>query len=205
MKTALTAFAAIILITTFQSASAQAPTSNPSSQAFYNPATQAPHPRETIQQGVKLLQAFITSDAMANPAQVRVFMEKEVAQFFDFNAMAHLVLGPLNYRINSQQRQGATAMIKKAFLTAFAANLSDYRGGKVKYLNISGNLNQGKVYVRLAIQLPNQYPSLVKLRFARGPNGWKIIDVSANGMSAVAHYRNYVRSVVQRSGLEALQ
>jgi len=142
---------------------------------------------------------------MANPAQVRVFMEKEVAQFFDFNAMAHLVLGPLNYRISSQQRQGATAMIKKAFLTAFAANLSDYRGGKVKYLNISGNLNQGKVYVRLAIQLPNQYPSLVKLRFARGPNGWKIIDVSANGMSAVAHYRNYVRSVVQRSGLEALQ
>ena len=55
MKTALTAFAAIILITTFQSASAQVPTSHSSSQAFYNPATQAPHPRETIQQGVKLL------------------------------------------------------------------------------------------------------------------------------------------------------
>lgn len=204
MKTALTTFAAIILITTFQSASAQTSASHSSSQALYNPATQAQHPRETIQQGVKRLQAFITSDAIANPAQVKVFMEKEVAQFFDFNAMAHLVLGPLNYRISAQQRQGATAMVKKAFLTAFAANLSNYRGGKVRYMNISGNLNHGKVYVRLAILLPNQYPNLVKLRYARGPNGWKIIDVSANGVSAVAHYRNYIRSVVQRSGIDAL-
>jgi phospholipid transport system substrate-binding protein len=204
MKTALTAFAAIILITTFQPASAKASTGHSSPQAFYNPASQALDPRETIQQGVKRLQAFITSDAIANPDQVRVFMEKEVAQFFDFNAMAHLVLGPLNYRISAQQRRGATAMIKKAFLSAFAANLADYRGGKVQYMNISGNLNRGKVYVRLAIQIPNQYPSLIKLRFARGPNGWKIIDVSANGISAVAHYRNYIRSVVQRSGPDAL-
>jgi len=202
MKTALTTFVVIVLITAFQTASARTPAGP--QHSYQSPATQFSHPRETIQQGVKRLQAFIASDAMADPVRVKTFMEKEVAQFFDFHAMSHLILGPLNYRLNTQQRKGVTAMVKKAFLTALAANLSDYRGGKVDYVNVSGNLNLGKVYVTLAIHLPKQHPTIAKLRFAHGPGGWKIIDVSANGVSAVAHYRNYVRSVVQRSGVEGL-
>jgi len=204
MKNVLATFAALTLMATFLASYAQASGNHQSYGSPFQSAEQVPDPREDIQQGVKRLQAFISSDAMSDPAMVSVFLEKEIAPFFDFNKMSQMILGPLNYRMNTQQRQATGIMIKKSFLTALASNLSNYRGGKVEYMNINGSLGRGKITVRLAVYLPNEYPTVLELRFARSPLGWKIIDVSANGISAVAHYRNYVRSVVQRSGIEGL-
>jgi phospholipid transport system substrate-binding protein len=35
------------------------------------------------------------------------------------------------------------------------------------------------------------YPTRIDFRFYRGESGWKIFDVSANGSSALAFYRQY--------------
>jgi len=196
--------ALMIFITSTHSAYAQAPASQTSPRPFHGNTQQVPDPGDTIRQGIKRIQAFLATDALANPAQVNAFLEREVAPGFDFTAMTQLILGPLNYSINDQQRRNVTIMVRKAFLKALAANLSNYRGGRVGNVRVTGNTNRGRVAARLAIYMPNQYPTVIELRIALGPKGWKIIDVSANGVSAVAHYRNFVRSVVQRSGFEGL-
>ena len=204
MKPVKTILTAILCLAAFQPAYAQTPTNQPTARQNYNQAYQLPDPRQTIQQGAQQIQAFLATDASTDPAQVSSFLDKNVAPLFDFTAMSRSALGPLNYHVNNEQRQKITVMIQKRFLTALASNLSNYRGGKVTYMNVSGNLRSGRINVRLAIHLPKQYPTIIELRLARGTSDWKIIDVSANGVSAVAHYRNYVRSAAQRSGLESL-
>lgn len=204
MKPVKTILTAILCLAASQPAYAQTPMHQPAARQNYSQAYQLPDPRQTIQQGAQQIQAFLTTDASTDPAQTASFLDKNVAPLFDFTAMSRAALGPLNNHVNNQQRQKITTMIKNRFLTALASNLSNYRGGKVNYMNVSGNLRSGRINVRLAIYLPKQYPTIIELRLARGSADWKIIDVSANGVSAVAHYRNYVRSVAQRSGLESL-
>ena len=204
MKKVFVRIALFIFITGIHSTYAQAQVSNTTPRPSHSNTHQVPDPGNTIRQGVKRIQVFLATDALANPAQVQAFLEKEVAPGFDFTAMTQLILGPLNYHINEQQRQGVTVMVRQAFLKALGANLSSYRGGRVGSIRVTGNPDRGRVTARLAIYMPNQYPTAIELRIALGPKGWKIIDVSANGISAVAHYRNFVRSVVQRSGIEGL-
>jgi len=178
--------------------------SNPGAGVYGGPAQQIPDPRDTISGAIKRIKAFLTTDDSTDPGKINAFIEKEVAPLFDFPAMTHVILGELNYKLSDKQRQGATTMVKRAFLSAVANNLADYRGGRVGNIRVSGRQEHGRLRVGMAIYLPNQYPTAIELRIALGPKGWKILDVAANGVSAVAHYRNYVRSVVQRSGVEGL-
>ncbi|TNG00176.1 MAG: ABC transporter substrate-binding protein [Gammaproteobacteria bacterium] len=116
--------------------------------------------------------------------------------------MTQLIIGRLAQNFNTQQRQITQNVIEKLLLSSLANNLSKYRGGKIDYMRLSGNLHRGRVSVRMRIVQQGQYPVALELRIAQGRDGWKVYDVAANGVSAVAHYRNYVRSVIQREGFE---
>lgn len=157
-------------------------------------------PTETIQQGVERLKTFISDNAINSPAKVNAFLQTEISPYFDFETMTRLILGPLDYQLNQQQRYAVRIMIRNRFLAALASNLAAYRGGQIDYMNVTGNLGYGKVRVRLRIYRPGLYPMGIELRIARTNTGWKIYDVSANGISAVSHYRNYIQSVILRSG-----
>ena len=204
MKLVVANITFLILFTGFNLAFAQAPAKRPMQKAHSATEQQAPDPRSTVRQGVKRIQDFLATDAYIHPAKVSAFLDKEIAPMFDFDAMSQMSLGSLNYQLNAQQRKGVTRMVRKAFLKALASNLANYRGGHIGKLRVTGNSARGRLKVSLVIFRPDQYPTSLQLRLALSPKGWRAIDVSANGISAVAHYRNYIRSVVQRSGLDGL-
>lgn len=198
----------LIFIAGIHLAYAQVPVKRAYPKLSYDNAYQVSDPKEIIRRGLQRIQLFLSANELADSAQIYTFLEKEIAPDFDFVTMTQLILGPLNYNINDQQRHGITMKIRRAFLTALASNLFHYRGGQVEVdsVRLTSDTSRGmvSVRVRLLIYTHNQYPAAIELRIAPVPEGWKIIDVSANGLSAVAHYRNFVRSTIQRSGLEGL-
>ena len=204
MKKALLSVVTFALVFMFNPLQAQQVSKQPSASPFSSYSSQAPGPRETIQQGVDRIKAFLDTDDRANPVLVNAFIEKEIAPIFDFNAMTKLVLGPAGYRLTRLQKQAAALKIKRSFLTALANNLIQYRGGEVRYIKVLGRLHRGQVKVRLAILQADRYPTIIELRFSNGPSGWKAVDVSANGVSAVAYFRNYINAIIQRSGPDGL-
>ena len=204
MRTALISFALMLLAGALNPVIAQSVPGNRSASPFMSQNQPVPDPRETIERGVDSIKSFLATDARTNPALVNQFIENKIAPFFDFTAMTNQILGPLNYRLTPLQRQGAILKVKRSFLSALANNLAKYRGGETRYLKVVGNLARGRVRVSLAVYRPDHYPTILELRIAYGPMGWKVVDVSADGVSAVAYYRNYVQSVIQRSGLDGL-
>lgn len=173
-------------------------------QPFTSAPGAIPSPESMIRNSIQRIQAFIAEEAFAHPARVNAFLEREIAPAFDFYAMSALALGSLHYHVNAQQRQGVTNMVKRSFLQTLASNLGHYRGGRIGSIRIINTARPDKISVRLAIYVPGQYPTVIELRSALGPEGWKIIDVSANGVSAVAYYRNYIHSLAQKFGVAAL-
>lgn len=157
-----------------------------------------------IHQGIEHLQTFIQSGSPNNPEQVKNFLQKEIAPYFDFQAMARMVIGPMEHHLNDEQKTNAQAFIQQQFLVSFARNLMGYRGGHGQLMNITGDERNGQLQAWVYIYRYQAVPTVVELRLARGPQGWKIYDVAANGVSAVSHFRNYFHATIQRSGIQIL-
>ncbi len=194
----------IVGLTLFTQVHAQRPSQSPGGYPPGPTSYSVQNPREVVQAGIDRIRAFVESKQLDDPASLQQFVETEVAPFFDFSVMSSMVLGRLEYSLDRQQHSAVSAMIKRRFLAALVNNLSAYKGGQAQLMNINGNLYRGRVNVVLHVYRQNQYPTVVELRIARIQGNWKIYDVAANGVSAVAHYRNYIHSLVQRSGIQAL-
>ena len=117
-------------------------------------------------------------------------MDAEIARYFDFSYMTQWVAGR-NYRYMSEgQRQAMEEQLKQMFLTALAQRLGSYSNQSVRF-NRPHRVNSQEVSVGVDILKPGGYPARLDFRFYRGDDGWKVFDVSANGSSALVHYRQY--------------
>ena len=118
--------------------------------------------------------------------------------------MAYWAAGSVNRKLNPEQRQQLTAMIKERFLRSMAEQLRGYKHSRIQYLRPRGNPRRGNVTLGMRVFGAESYPVQIEFKLYRGNNGWKVYDVVANGVSAVNHYRNEFSQLVGRYGVQGL-
>jgi len=167
---------------------APAPGPNP------NVATADITPAMQLRMGVDSLLAFMNQEPRpASPAIAR-FLDSEIAPFFDFNHMARAAAGRFYLRLDAGQRAAMAEEIKRLFLTRLTEKLVNYGGQRVRYLRPRLAPDGRRALVSMTILDPGSYyPARIDFRLAQGPNGWAVIDIAANGQSAVAYYRQQMR------------
>jgi len=154
----------------------------------YNSAQQSP--AMVLKQGIDKLTNFLASGNGPNIPPLDVFVENNIAPFFDFTYMARWTAGSQARFMNEQQQKAMEQKLRQLFLTAMIEKLSEYRHGRVQYLRPTGNPRMGQMTLRLmAFQQGNPYPQRLSFRMYRSNQGWKVFDVSANGQSALAFFR----------------
>ena len=181
-----------------------------SAQPYYFPgAGKAPGaPREAQQPGpVSLLKAGLSrliayADQKERPSetQIAAFLDRNIAPYFDFAYMARWAGGQMWRGMSPDQRRAFESRLQRQFLGTLAERLTSYGGQQVKVLRARrGRPNE--VVVGVAVQNPRGYPARLDFRFYRSSEGWKVFDVSANGSSAVMHYRKHFNRLM-RQGAE---
>jgi phospholipid transport system substrate-binding protein len=156
-----------------------APRSAPQQQAQANPAA-------ILREGMTRLVAFLQKNP--NPAQISAFVDNQIAPYFDFSYMTQWVAGR-NYRyMNQGQRRAMENKLKQMFLGALAQRLGGYANQGVRF-NRPRRVTANEVSVGVTILQPGSYPARLNFRFYKSDDGWKVFDVSANGSSALVHYR----------------
>jgi len=134
------------------------------------------------------LVAFLQKNPSSD--QISSFVDAEIAPYFDFSYMTQWVAGR-NYRfMNEGQRQAMEDQLKQMFLGALAQRLGGYSNQGVRF-NRPRRIDRNEVSVGVDILQPGTYPARLNFRFYRSDSGWKVFDVSANGSSALVHYRKY--------------
>jgi phospholipid transport system substrate-binding protein len=184
----------LVLVSTLSHSVYAAP--YPPYQSPYYPAPQAESyvPATIVKEGINKLTSFIQSGGAQNPAQARIFLEAEVAPYFDFNYMARWAAGPAWRTMTAQQRARLQEKIAQAFLTTLAQKLPTYSDQPIRYFTPRGQ-GGDDVRVRVWIMQPSGIPTKLEFRFYKGESGWKIFDVKAGGNSAVVYYRNQFRKL----------
>ena len=147
-------------------------------------------PGEVLREGVSKLLQFLRQQERQNPELMAMFLEQEVAPYFDFAYMAKWTAGPSYRNMNEQQRALLEQKIKKMLLSSLSQRLVNYSNQDVRFFQ-PRRVGQNEVKVRMGILQASGYPTSIEFRFYRSESGWKIFDVSANGSSALSFYRQY--------------
>lgn len=165
---------------------------NPSLPPTAAPISEDPiaTPAMQLRMGMDSLLAFLNQAPLPARAAIARFLDSEIAPYFDFDHMAQSASGRLYAQMSPQQRSAMAEQIKRLFLTRLTEKLVSYGGQQVRYLPLRTNPDGLQaVASMLILDDTYHYPARIDFRLLRQDEGWSIIDVAANGQSAVVYYR----------------
>lgn len=166
----------------------------------------APQPEELIKATVAgVLAAYEQGkdELDVNPDYLREIIEQHVMPHVDVLLMSKLVLGKHWRKANDEQRDTFTDGFREMLIRTYTKPLSEYSGQTVSFLPYHEGKDPKRATVNTAITLADGalLPVSYRLRF-KDQDGWKVYDISIDGISVVANYRSTFASEVSRSGLD---
>ncbi|MDH3354963.1 MAG: ABC transporter substrate-binding protein [Chromatiales bacterium] len=147
-------------------------------------------PAQVLRSGIETLTGYMNQNNNPEPAKLGLYLDQNIAPYFDFKRMASWAAGRTYRYMTQQQRAQLSVHIKSEFMGMLVNRLAGYRKSRIEYLNPRGNLARGKVVLGVRIYTDNRYPLEIDFKLYRGKQAWKVYDVVANGASAVSHFRN---------------
>ncbi len=163
------------------------------------PAVRPLDPAQRLHFGVQSLIAFMSRDPRPAPPAIARFLNTEIAPLFDFDTMARAAAGRFYLALTPKQRSAMAEEIKHLFLTRLVQNLTLYRGQQVRFLPARFSPDGREAVIGMVILNPDRYPARIDFRLVRETDkDWRIIDIAANGSSAVVYYRQMLAREMAR-------
>jgi phospholipid transport system substrate-binding protein len=139
-----------------------------------------------------------------DPQKLRALVDKYLLPAFDVDYAARLVLGK-NWRT-------ATDAQKKRFIDAFYGSMMrnygdaivEFHSDRLKILPFKGDPSSGSATVRTEVTRDNGTPVPVNYSLHATPQGWKVWDVTIEGISYVRSYRTDFGAEADQKGLDAV-
>lgn len=138
-----------------------------------------------------------------NQDKLLELVDAKVLPHFNFNRMTRLALGR-NWATATPAQQAA---LEKEFRTllvrTYSTALSAYREREIDVKPLRANPADTEVTVKTVVAVPNQ-PIPIDYAMEKTASGWKVYDVSVDGVSLVTNYRSSFANEIRTSGIEGL-
>lgn len=132
-------------------------------------------------------------------------VHEKVLPHFDFSAMSRLVLARYWRTADEDQRGRFTLAFRDLLVRTYATAFLKYTNDKIKFLPFRGKPGDKRVVVKTEIQPAAGGPAIpIDYRFYNKGKGWKVYDVTIDGISLVLNYRNVYAEKIRKQGLNAL-
>ena len=152
-----------------------------------------PDPVKELKQAVEDLEKFIKGQDVAHPGVLRAYLKKEIFPHFDFDAMAEWITGPYARYMSTKDKIEFQARLQETFLTSLVKNMGGFDPDNTS-LRYEKTLFRGRgdeAVVKIKVVRPDQRPARLEFGMRRNDGKWRIVDVKANGTSAVLYYRRH--------------
>jgi len=148
-------------------------------------------PDEQLRNGLENLLMFMGQEPPPERAEIARFLDAEIAPFFDWQYMAQLASGRMYARFNQFQRDAMADDMKRRFLTQMTVRMTKFGGWNVRFMPTRFSPQGDGAVVTAHIMEPARLrPAEIQLHLDFNEEGWAIIDIVANGVSAVSWYRD---------------
>lgn len=132
-------------------------------------------------------------------------VDKKIAPYFDFNTMTRLAVGKYWRMADEAQRQSLTAEFRQLLIRTYTRAYASNR--EVRATVMPSRLEAGatEATVKTQLSLPGSRPPITvdyDMRLYAG--GWKIYNVTVDGVSLVTTYRADFAERIRRTGIDGL-
>ncbi|MFV1997922.1 MAG: phospholipid-binding protein MlaC [Acidiferrobacterales bacterium] len=132
-------------------------------------------------------------------------VDEKILPHFDFRKMSQWVLGIHWRRASDLQRAAFTTEFRKLLVRTYATALLKYTDQEIVQLPYTGKPDDKITVVKTEIKQKTGEPNVaLYYTFYNRRPGWKIFDLTIEGVSLVANYRKVYSTRIQRDGLENL-
>jgi phospholipid transport system substrate-binding protein len=137
-------------------------------------------------------------------AKVYQLVEAKVLPNFDFNRMTQLAVGKHWPRATAKQKQSLVTEFRNLLVRTYSASLTQFTNQTVDFKPLALKPEDDDVTVRSEIRQPGGQPIPIDYSMNKSAFGWKVYDVSIDGVSLVTNYRASFSSTIRQSGIDGL-
>ena len=130
--------------------------------------------------------------------------EQKVLPHIDFAEATKLAVGRAWTSATPEQQKKLIDEFRAMLVRIYSNAIDAYRGQTMRVQPVSTPAGATEVTVRNQYVRPGQPPVSVDYAMRKTPQGWKIYDITVEGMSLVLTYRAEFEQVTRQSGVEGL-
>lgn len=131
-------------------------------------------------------------------------VDSKVLPHFDFKRMTQLAVGKYWRTATPQQREALITEFRNMLVRTYTKVFTVYKDQKVDVKPLRMNDSDTEVTVKTGIGLPGTATTQVDYEMKKAVDGWKVFDISIEGVSMVLSYRGTFTSEIQEGGIDGL-
>ena len=139
-----------------------------------------------------------------NQKKVYQLVEAKVLPNFDFNRMTQLAIGKHWPRASAKQKQALVTEFRNLLVRTYSSSLTAFTNQTVEFKPLSMKPDDTDVTVRSEIRQPGGQPIPIDYSMYKTAFGWKVYDVTIDGVSLVTNYRASFSNTIRQSGIDGL-
>jgi phospholipid transport system substrate-binding protein len=175
--------------------------------AGMNPGrAQEPGPEQLIQRITDDVMTAIQSDKaiVGDKDKALKLAEQKVLPYVDFEEATRLAVSRAWLQASAEQKGKLVAEFRAMLLRTYVNAVGTYAGTQPRLLPSRGAPYAAEATVRCQLARSGGRPVLVAYEMRRTGAGWKIYDVSVEGMSLVLTYRTEFDGILKQEGIDGL-
>ena len=163
---------------------------------------------------IKMLQSINEHrpEIKKTPAKLTSLVEEIILPHLDFITASKMVMGKYWRRAEKEQKIKFIRQFRLLLLRFYSSALSEYLSGKnkdlkldlIKYFPVTPKEGETSLTVRGEVEQDNGPAIPIHYRMHLTKKGWKIFDVSVEGISMITTYKNNFATQFRAEGIDAL-
>ncbi len=139
-----------------------------------------------------------------NVQKVYDLVEAKVLPHFDFNRMTQLAVGKHWNAASPRQKQVLVKEFRVLLVRTYATSLTAFSNQTIEFKPFSMQPGATEVTVQTEVKQPGGKPIPINYDMHKTAFGWKVYDVSIDGVSLVINYRSSFANTIRQSGIDGL-
>ncbi|MDR3425894.1 MULTISPECIES: MlaC/ttg2D family ABC transporter substrate-binding protein [Silvimonas] len=135
---------------------------------------------------------------------IRSQVETRLVPLADFNRMTALAVGRYWKSATPDQQQALTKEFRTMLVRTYLSALTIYKNAQVDVKGSRPGDTPDEQTVQTEVNLPGQKPIGLDFNFEKTDAGWKVFDISVEGISFINSHRNQFGTVIRKDGIDGL-
>lgn len=176
-------------------------------QSTAEPNAKGP-PDVFVQQVAERALQVLKSDAQLKAGDIRRInqvVDQYLLPYVDFEKTTRLAAGRYWREATPQQRQALAEAFRGTLIRTYSGAFSQVTPNtSMVMLPFRGDPSANDVVVRSQVTHGGGQPAAVDYRLERTPEGWRVYDLSVEGIWLIQNYRNQFATQIQQGGVDSL-